>query len=99
MALSGPWYEEAEAEKEREDREKSPGNEDRHYRGKVQPKDLINAQAIEGTIGPHEAIMIEYLCRWRIKGGVEDLKKVSWWLTELLNVAPEILERVREDNR
>lgn len=73
--------------------EESPGNEDRHYRGSVQPKDLINAQAIEGTIGPHEAIIIEYICRWRIKGGIEDLDKVEWWLKELKLIAQGILDR------
>lgn len=74
-------------------RDAAPGNLDKHYRGTVQPVDLINAQTIEGTIGPHEAIIIEYLCRWRIKGGIEDLHKAAWWLEELVSISQELTER------
>ena len=75
------------------ERQESPGNQDGHYRGKVQPVDLINAQTVAGTIGAHEAIMIEYLCRWRLKGGIEDLEKVGWWLEQLMSIAQEITEK------
>jgi hypothetical protein len=54
----------------------SPGNEDNHYGGAVQPIDFIelwNLPFVEGCI-------VKYISRHRKKGKAEDVKKVIWYL-------------------
>ena len=70
----------------------SPGNEDGHYRGgeiqcphckdffEIQPFDFIESQ----ELGPHEANIVKYICRWQGKGGVKDLWKIQWYLHKLI---------------
>lgn len=44
--------------------------------------------AIEGLGLPfHEAQVLKYITRWRLKGGVEDLKKARWYLNRLITQA------------
>lgn len=99
-----------EEEKERKERESkstytpkkyreetSPGNEDRHYRGHIQPKHLIESLEAEGLTGFYEGNIIKLASRWRIKGGIEDLKKIAWHLDQLMEIAPTIL-KARNDN-
>lgn len=69
----------------------SPGNEDSHYTGSVQPIDLIDSLTLEGLIGAHEAAVIKYVSRWRKKGGLEDLNKAKWWLDRLIALAGSLL--------
>jgi hypothetical protein len=54
-----------------------------HYKGmKIQPIEFIHANNI-----PHlEACAIKYLCRWRDKNGVEDLKKAKHYIELLLDL-------------
>ena len=60
----------------------SPGNNDAHYRGKIEPIDYIEDQ----RLGPHEANIIKYVSRWQRKGGVQDLYKAAWYLMRLVNM-------------
>jgi hypothetical protein len=60
----------------------SPGNEDDHYFGKVQPIDFIEDQ----DLGPHEANIVKYICRWQRKGGITDLLKVAWYTMRLIKL-------------
>lgn len=60
----------------------SPGNEDGHYFGKIQPIDFIEDQ----QLGHHEANVVKYICRWKRKGGMEDLKKAVWFLHRLIRL-------------
>ncbi len=44
--------------------------------------------AIEGLNLPfHEAQILKYITRWRLKGGVSDILKAKWYLERLLNRA------------
>ena len=58
----------------------SPGNEDRHYDGRIQPIDLIEQQ----ELGFHEANIVKYTCRWKKKGGIQDLEKAAFYLGRLI---------------
>ena len=52
-----------------------------HYKDMVvQPSHFIHAN----KIGWHEGNAIKYLCRWRVKGGVEDLKKAIHFIQLLI---------------
>jgi len=63
-----------------------------HYNaGKVECIDALEA-ATTGLMGI-EAICtgnaIKYLWRWKLKGGVEDLKKARWYIERLINQLEE----------
>lgn len=52
-----------------------------HYRDMpIQPATFI----LRNGIGFHEGSAIKYLCRWRKKGGVEDLKKARHFIDMLI---------------
>lgn len=54
-----------------------------HYKDKkIQPWDFIVANGI----GYLEGCAIKYLCRWRDKGGIDDLKKARHYLEKLIEV-------------
>jgi hypothetical protein len=78
----------------------SPGNEDDHYSGQVQPIDLILSQ----KLGFLDGNIIKYITRRNKKGGVDDLRKAVWYLGALireegsqedLEVAINTLEKFR----
>jgi hypothetical protein len=62
------------------DRNASPGNEDGHYSGPIQPTDFCLAQGL----GILEHAIIKYICRYRRKHGVLDLEKAGWYLMKLI---------------
>lgn len=52
-----------------------------HYRSmRIQPERFI----FENGIGFHEGSAIKYLCRWRKKGGVQDLEKAKHFIDLLI---------------
>jgi hypothetical protein len=64
-----------------------PVNKPKHYQGKVECIDAIES-AIEGLNGMEAMCTgnaIKYLYRWKQKGGVEDLKKATWYINKLIN--------------
>lgn len=61
----------------------SPGNEDRHYRGEIEPIDFVEDQRLDY----HEACIIKYVCRWQDKGGLTDLFKAAWFLMRRITLA------------
>lgn len=38
---------------------------------------------------------LKYLCRWKDKGGVQDLKKAMWYLSHLI----DHVEKLEEENK
>lgn len=54
-----------------------------HYKEmRIQPVEFIHAN----NIGFCEATAIKYLCRWRKKGGIEDLKKAKHFIDVLIEL-------------
>lgn len=61
-----------------------------HYvKGGIECIDAVDA-AISDLDGPeahYTASAIQYLWRWKSKGGVEDLQKARWYLNRLIQAA------------
>ncbi len=60
----------------------SPGNEDEHYYGDVQPIDLIESAHLDW----HQGSAIQYIARCKRKGGTVDIEKAIWVLRRYLNI-------------
>jgi len=57
------------------------GNTDtNYYSGDVEPIDLIEAQGL----GFHEGNIVKYICRYKRKGGLDDLRKAWDYLDRLV---------------
>ena len=58
----------------------SPGNEDGHYKGEIQPNDLTEAQDLNFA----EGNIVKLVCRYRDKGGLIDLGKIVFYTYRLM---------------
>lgn len=61
-----------------------------HYvKGGVECIDAVDAAIsdLNGSEAHYTASAIQYLWRWKQKGGVEDLQKASWYLNRLIETA------------
>ena len=57
-------------------------NHPAHYtQGNIEVADFIDDQKLDWK----EASIIQYVCRWRKKNGVEDLLKARWYINRLIN--------------
>lgn len=59
----------------------SPGNEDFHYSGDIQPQDLIEAQNLNFA----EGNIVKLICRYRKKAGLLDLGKIVYYTYRLIS--------------
>lgn len=62
-------------------------NHPKHYTaGKVECIDAIEAATVKltGIEAVCTANVIKYVWRWKLKNGVEDLKKARWYLDKLI---------------
>lgn len=53
-----------------------------YTKGKIEVIDFIIDQGLRFF----EATILQYICRWRHKNGLEDLKKARWYLDKLIEV-------------
>lgn len=64
-------------------------NKPPHYQTKngIETIDVIEAftEDLEGMEAICTANVIKYICRWKKKNGVEDLKKAKWYLNRLIS--------------
>ena len=51
-----------------------------HYKGKVQPIDLIESLDLDFK----EGSVIKYVCRYKKKNGLEDLLKAQFYLNRII---------------
>ena len=63
----------------------------KHYVGKAEPLDLIVGRDLNFC----EGSIIKYVCRWRKKGGLEDLKKAEVYIQRLIKEEEEKKEEPR----
>ena len=66
-----------------------PINNPKHYKGEVEPIELIQAQ----ELGYCEGNIVKYVVRWKEKGGVEDLEKCHWYIHQLIEYEKEKQEK------
>lgn len=63
-------------------------NHPSHYKAKngMEVIDVIEAFTanLNGYEASHTANVIKYICRWKEKNGLEDLKKAQWYLDRLI---------------
>ena len=63
-------------------------NRPKHYKAKngMEVIDVIEAFTanLEGYEATHTGNVIKYICRWKEKNGLEDLKKAQWYLNRLI---------------
>lgn len=50
-------------------------------------EDFTDRPGMTGFEGFCEGNVLKYLCRWKDKNGVEDLKKARWYLDKLIKTA------------
>lgn len=59
-----------------------------HYQCKtgMEVIDVIEAftEGLEGIEATDTGNIIKYICRWKKKNGIEDLKKIGWYLKHLI---------------
>lgn len=76
-------------------------NHPRHYQSKsgLEAIDVIEAftENLTGLEATNTGNVLKYMCRWKCKNGLEDLKKARWYLNRLI----ERLEQrdQKEENR
>lgn len=65
-------------------------NHPEHYITKngLETIDVIDAftEGLEGTEAVCTGNILKYVCRWKKKNGVEDLKKAKWYLNHLISI-------------
>ena len=63
-------------------------NHPKHYKAKngMEVIDVIEAFTanLSGYEATHTGNVIKYICRWKEKNGLEDLKKAQWYLNRLI---------------
>ena len=63
-------------------------NHPSHYKAKngMEVIDVIEAftENLNGYEAAHTANVIKYVCRWKEKNGLEDLRKAQWYLNRLI---------------
>ena len=63
-------------------------NHPKHYKAKngMEVIDVIEAFTanLNGYEATHAGNVIKYICRWKEKNGLEDLKKAQWYLNRLI---------------
>ena len=63
-------------------------NHPKHYKAKngMEVIDVIEAFTVnlEGYEATHTGNVIKYICRWKEKNGLEDLRKAQWYLNRLI---------------
>lgn len=75
-------------------REKAIGGNDGRYEGSdVQPIDLIESM----SLGFHEGNIVKYVCRYKKKGGLEDLRKAEQYLKWLIAKTEKGMEEEPND--
>ena len=64
-------------------------NHPAHYQSEkgIEVIDVMEAftQGLDGIEAVDTSMVIKYICRWKRKGGIEDLEKAEWYLNHLIN--------------
>lgn len=64
-------------------------NHPSHYQSAngIEVIDVMDAftEGLEGIEAVDTAQVIKYICRWKKKNGLEDLKKAKWYIDHLIN--------------
>ena len=68
-----------------------------HYQSKsgLEVIDVVEAftDGLEGIEACDTGNIIKYMCRWKHKNGIQDLKKARWYLEHLINYLVNYIEK------
>ena len=68
-----------------------------HYQSKsgLEVIDVVEAftDGLEGIEACDTGNIIKYMCRWKQKNGIQDLKKARWYLEHLINYLVNYIEK------
>ena len=74
-------------------------NHPNHYMSKtvLEAIDVIEAFTfdLKGIEATDTGNILKYMCRWKNKNGLQDLKKAQWYLNHLINY----VEKMEEENK
>lgn len=76
-----------------------------HYQSRtgLETIDVIEAFTydLEGIEAVDTGNVLKYMCRWKSKNGLQDLKKAAWYLEHLINHVEnaELLEEIKEERK
>ena len=70
-----------------------------HYQSEtgLEAIDVIEAFTfdLKGIEATDTGNVLKYMCRWKMKNGLQDLKKAQWYLTHLI----DHVEKLKEENK
>lgn len=70
-----------------------------HYQSEtgLEVIDVIEAFTfdLKGIEATDTGNILKYMCRWKAKNGLQDLKKAQWYLTHLI----EHVQKIEEENK
>lgn len=75
-----------------------------HYQSRTGLETIEVIEAFTSELEGIEAVdtgnVLKYMCRWKAKNGLQDLKKAAWYLEHLINHVEnaELLEERKGDN-
>ena len=74
-------------------------NHPKHYISETGLETIDVIKAFTSDLKGIEAVdtgnILKYMCRWKHKNGIEDLKKARWYLNHLISL---IEKRIEKDN-
>ena len=75
-------------------------NHPSHYQSKngLEAIDVMEAftENLTGAEAVNTSNVLKYICRWKSKNGLEDLKKAQWYLNRLIGI---VEEKNKEENK
>lgn len=75
-------------------------NHPKHYQSKsgLETIDVIEAftEDLVGGEATNTGNVLKYMCRWKSKNGLEDLKKARWYLDRLISIVEKRDEEMRK---
>ena len=75
-------------------------NHPQHYQSKsgLETIDVIEAftEELVGGEATNTGNVLKYMCRWKSKNGLEDLKKARWYLNRLIGIVEKRDEEMRK---
>lgn len=75
-------------------------NHPQHYQSKsgLETIDVIEAftEDLVGGEATNTGNVLKYMCRWKSKNGLEDLKKARWYLNRLIDIVEKRDEEMRK---
>lgn len=70
-----------------------PVNSPAHYT----QGDMETIVAIEGlSLGYHQGNIVKYVSRYKMKGGLQDLRKAAWYLQRLIELEEQNMYKYRK---